>query len=324
MAGPFRHDNRYHTTDLDRAREVVARSLCPHDLRLLRRNGGLKARMWSHRLRNVSISDIAYGDDVEIVPGCLGSFFVVQIPLAGSGAIRCGTQEIHSRVGIGSVPDPYEPLSMRWTGDCEQRVVRFEQAALEAHLADMLGHPLQHGRLTFELGMDLRTGEGRAFDEEIDLVTRRLERDPAAYDSAYLLALQEQLLMSRLLLATQHSYSNELNGKPPAASSSTIRLVIDLMHNQAEQPHTLADLARAAGVSTRTLEREFLRHMDMSPMAYYRGVRLDRVRDALRVADPHSTTVGLVARGAGFLNRGRFAADYRRRHGESPSETLQR
>lgn len=324
MVTPFRHAGQLHMTDLDEARKLVERSLCPHDLSLLRRNGRLDTWVWSYRMHNVSINDIAYGDDVEIVPGLLESFFVAQIPATGSSVIRSGKQEVQSRPGIASVPNPDEWLSMRWTADCAQRVVRFEQVALEAHLADMLGHPLHNGPLKFQLGLDLRHGDGVAFDEEINLVARRLERSPELYRSEYLIELQEQSLMTRLLLAARHNYNAELDTDPRAAPSRVVRGAIELMRGQPTQRHTLTGLARSVGVSTRSLEREFVRDTGTSPMAYYRDVRLDRVRQRLRLADPATTTVSDIARSEGFLNRGRFAADYRRRHGESPTTTHRR
>jgi AraC-like DNA-binding protein len=41
-------------------------------------------------------------------------------------------------------------------------------------------------------------------------------------------------------------------------------------------------------------------------------------------ADPFTTTATAVARKWGFGHYGRFAADYRRRFGHKPSETLRR
>ncbi|HWC84563.1 MAG TPA: AraC family transcriptional regulator [Pseudonocardiaceae bacterium] len=324
MVSPFRHEDQLHMTDLDEARELVERSLCPHDLNLLHRNGRLDTWMWSYRMHDVSINDIAYGDDVAIVPGFLDSFFVAQVPLSGSSVIRSGKQETYAHPGSGSVPNPDDWLSMRWTADCATRVVRFERTALEAQLADMLGHPLHHGDLNFVLELDVSAGEGREFEEDLAVVTRRLERNPSAYGDGYLAHIQEQLLMTRLLRSARHNYRNELDAEPATAPSRVVRTAVDLMHNHANKRQTLPDLARTIGVSTRTLEREFREHTGVSPMTYYRGVRLDRVNQRLRLADPDVTTIGEIATSEGFLNRGRFAADYRRRHGESPSQTYQR
>ena len=59
-------------------------------------------------------------------------------------------------------------------------------------------------------------------------------------------------------------------------------------------------------------------------MAYLRGVRLRRAREALGAADRDATTVRAVAVGVGILHPSRFAAAYREAFGETPSETLNR
>jgi transcriptional regulator GlxA family with amidase domain len=53
-----------------------------------------------------------------------------------------------------------------------------------------------------------------------------------------------------------------------------------------------------------------------------REIRLARVRDALRAADPHRDTVAEAAHRCGFGHLGRFAAAYRAKYGEPPSTTL--
>ncbi|QRP49194.1 AraC family transcriptional regulator [Amycolatopsis sp. FDAARGOS 1241] len=61
------------------------------------------------------------------------------------------------------------------------------------------------------------------------------------------------------------------------------------------------------------------------PGAYILSVRLRRVREELSAARPgEGSTVANIAHRCGFLNLGRFAAQYRRAHGECPSDTLHR
>jgi transcriptional regulator GlxA family with amidase domain len=57
-------------------------------------------------------------------------------------------------------------------------------------------------------------------------------------------------------------------------------------------------------------------------MTYLRNVRLDRAR--LRLSDVHAAeaSVTAIALECGFGHLGKFAAAYRERFGEQPSETL--
>uniref|UniRef100_UPI0034DAE5F1 helix-turn-helix transcriptional regulator n=1 Tax=Paractinoplanes polyasparticus TaxID=2856853 RepID=UPI0034DAE5F1 len=76
------------------------------------------------------------------------------------------------------------------------------------------------------------------------------------------------------------------------------------------------------GVSERALQAGFQRYVGISPTTYLRQVRLDRVHEELRQADPDRTTVADVAQRWGFRHLGRFAGCYRARYGVSPSQTL--
>ena len=73
----------------------------------------------------------------------------------------------------------------------------------------------------------------------------------------------------------------------------------------------------------RTLIKHFRDFKGTSPMRYLRSARYERVRAALRRAEPEESVTD-VASQWGFTHLGRFSVEYRRRFGESPSETLRR
>jgi hypothetical protein len=59
-------------------------------------------------------------------------------------------------------------------------------------------------------------------------------------------------------------------------------------------------------------------------MTYLRDLRLRGIHVELVRAAPGTATVESVAYGWGMLHMGRFAAAYRRKFGETPSQTLKR
>ncbi|WP_408897192.1 helix-turn-helix domain-containing protein [Nocardioides sp. R1-1] len=86
-----------------------------------------------------------------------------------------------------------------------------------------------------------------------------------------------------------------------------------------------AAMAAAAHVSVRALQLAFRRHLDTTPMAYLRELRMARVRAQLVAAVAgDGTTVGEVAARWGFSHQGHFGVAYRRAYGETPSATLRR
>jgi transcriptional regulator GlxA family with amidase domain len=100
-------------------------------------------------------------------------------------------------------------------------------------------------------------------------------------------------------------------------------LVFDYIQGHLSTPLTLAGIARASGISGRTLLKHFRDHMGTSPIRYMHTARLARVREALLRRD-RAESVTDIAMAWGFRHLGRFAVEYRRHFGESPSETRRR
>jgi len=116
-------------------------------------------------------------------------------------------------------------------------------------------------------------------------------------------------------------------GLPPELllpRNAHLRAAVEHVHEYAHLPIGSDDLAAAAGIGVRALQQAFLRHLGLTPTAYLRQVRLERVRDALLVAEPSTTMVADVARAWGFAHLGRFAASYVQHLGEYPRQTLAR
>jgi AraC family ethanolamine operon transcriptional activator len=84
---------------------------------------------------------------------------------------------------------------------------------------------------------------------------------------------------------------------------------------------TIAVLCEALGVRARTLHEAFRDHLDTTPKAYLKALRLNAARRDLLRAGPR-TTVTEVALDWGFGHFGWFSRDYRRLFGEMPRETL--
>ncbi|MDW8336214.1 MAG: helix-turn-helix domain-containing protein [Tepidimonas sp.] len=105
---------------------------------------------------------------------------------------------------------------------------------------------------------------------------------------------------------------------------------LDLVHRARERvladPHgyvTVEQLCSALHVTRRTLQNCFQDVLGLSPAAYLRTVRLNRVRQELLEGEPGQTVVDVAARW-GFWHMGHFAHEYRRLFAESPSQTLRR
>ncbi|MFJ3877135.1 helix-turn-helix transcriptional regulator [Streptomyces sp. NPDC090077] len=107
------------------------------------------------------------------------------------------------------------------------------------------------------------------------------------------------------------------------AGPATLRRAIRFIEDNAHRDLKLADIARAARVTPRSLQYAFARHGDTTPHGYLKRVRLERAHAELKAAQPGGgESVARIAARWGFSNAGRFTTAYRTTYGVSPSTTL--
>jgi len=108
-----------------------------------------------------------------------------------------------------------------------------------------------------------------------------------------------------------------------AALPRGLARVLRTMRTTPAHRFTIGDLARIAGISRRTLQRQFQSFLDQTPLEALRQIRLEAARQIL-LRGSKRATVSDVALRCGFSHLGRFSAEYFGRFGEKPSETLRR
>ena len=110
---------------------------------------------------------------------------------------------------------------------------------------------------------------------------------------------------------------------PQSARYLSVLNAMELCENS---PYSIPvhELALAAGVSKRVLELGFREIARTTPREFMRWSRLNRARKELLAADRRTSSVTQVASNCGITELGRFAVNYKRLFGESPSTTLSR
>lgn len=320
LAGALLRDTTrlvFDTDDLDTTRAAVSTVFKPHRLSL--HGNALHARMHHAPLGAVSFNRLAYGGDVTIDPGPLGDFLLVQMPMSGRADINCGSQHVVSDTAVASVLTPADSLHMRWSADADQLIVRIERSALERVCSAYLGsRPNQP--LRFQLAMPW---QGTGWHSLVQFLASTFDCAPDTASHPLTACQLEQLVIGSLLTLQPHSLSGALrqHGKPLAPRH--VKVVEEFIHAHAAAALTPAMLAERAGVSLRSLYAGFREHRGMSPMAYLRTVRMERVRQDL-LNDPTLSSVTGAALRWGFAHLGRFSVEYRRTFGECPAETLKR
>jgi|TARA_B100000497_G_C7687421_1_gene416939 AraC-like DNA-binding protein len=310
----------FRTKDVDEARSCVAEKFCDHKLKAYGRNAVVDVRHNHAAGFDVSVNYLQYGGNVSIDPGHLGSFYLIQIPLSGGAIIKhCGV-EILANNCTATVLNPDRATRMFWRHDCRKLLLQIDKTHLEKVARALIGRDIPgpirfHPRLDLQskngifllksmLSCALAAETGQIFDGRHVLRDRRIEHD-----------------LALALLSHHHSNLTHIieNAKDHILSRD-VKRAVEFIHAHYAEQLTMSELAQAAGVSIRTLQKGFQREYSQSPMTYLKNIRLD-MSHYLLAQRRDDNTVTDVAYSSGFSHLGRFSADYKARFNCSPRNT---
>lgn len=165
--------------------------------------------------------------------------------------------------------------------------------------------------------IDLRTPAGEAwFRMARSTFDNARDCGGILYQDSRVAASVASMLVTGLLLAAV----TEEPGYPGGMRPRPVRRVIDAIELDPARAWSPADLAEIGGVSVRRLQQAFREYVGTTPFGYLHEVRLERVHEDLLHGRGPSVTE--VAMRWGISHLGRFAAAYRKRYGQLPSQTL--
>ena len=321
---PLSYFNAVNTFDPGEAEDGVARIFCPHRLTPLQRGApGFHAMHNSARFDGFSVNYVQYGAEVEIDPGKLDGFFLLQVPLAGSSDVLCGTAHVASSPKVATLLSPTLPTVMRWHAGCRKLIVLVKRTVVEGHLAVLLDR--SPDAVEFDAAVPLTDAVGEAIRAHVMLMQQ------AATQSIVLPAgsgrlVQRELrngLVGLLLTGLSHDRSALLAQGAAMPAPGHVKRAEDFLAAHPDREISVTELADIAGVSLRSLQEGFRRFRNMTLTEAIRDARLVYWRRLLQ-SPPDGSGVGALAIAAGLTHLGRAAALYAKRYGETPSDTLRR
>ncbi len=319
---PLHQHGRLRTDDVDLAQSVVSAVYEPH---VLEPHGGgrLDARLNAVQNGSLTLGYLTYGVGAGITLPPSERWYHVNITLSAEagwrGVTRC---EVRPRRWRGrrcwsrTISDHRMGLG--------HRTVRPARAARGSGEPSRESHPDTYfrpcrfrsgGRSEFDGGSwiaslcrihSIRMG-GRGILTRYDNSRRHLE----------------SLTLTNLVMATGGPHRELLDRPLGQEVPDALQRAVDYVHDHARSLPTLADLTAVSGSSARTLQNQFLRHFDRTPIQYIRDVRLRGCVTTCcirtRGCDRHRRR-----RFVGVLQPGPVLVAVSEVYGESPSETLRR
>ncbi len=303
----------------------VARELADHVLKW--RRGAVDAAMFKGNLNQLQIYLLRYGAEVEVTPRPFEDFVLVHTSLRGGAEMECDGHKLSVAEGRAAVIAPRRSIRLHWLPGTEQLILKVPHALIRniRGPGDGEGLPLASGFLV-----------PRLLGPQWDLLMQCLLNIMSIPgESSLTSAWVEHFERSVAKFLVEHQPStalpvsadepatagNEGHDRPLSRADGARRMeaVREYMHSRLSAPIALYDLARAGGVSVRTLNLLCHRYHGTTPMELLRNMRLDAVRSRLLLQPNANVTE--VALDFGFGHLGRFAAYYHERFHELPRQT---
>ena len=164
-----------------------------------------------------------------------------------------------------------------------------------------------HRQVFVDDGTRLTAGGGTS---SIDMMLHRIGQTHGP-DLASQIA--DQMLHTAIRNGRDHqrlSIATRIGIRHPRLAAVVARIEANL-----ENPVSPPELAQDAGMSTRQLERLFMRYLNRSPKRYYLEARLGRARQLLLNTDLPLIEIAIAC---GFASSSHFSKCYRERYGTSP------
>ena len=245
-------------------------------------------------------------------------------PTDGELLVRSGNEELVLDSTAAACPHRRRPLHLEGDGQGPLLLLALDSDGLRRGIDTLLGRTFT-GDLDFQLAMDLTAPGFSRWHTALGML--HVELELLSPEEPVDLAVQplESMVLTTLLVTQQSTASEELRRQPSLLRNRVLRLAVEHIEDHLTERLTMADVALAAGVSVRAVQRTFSELLDTTPMQYARDRRLEAAREELLRRGPGGdASITEVAHGWGFSNPGRFARAYRQRFGEPPSAALRR
>jgi AraC-like DNA-binding protein len=314
--------NGFQSLDPAETRRHIANVLKDHELKTY--SDGFRADIHWASAGALSLAVLEYGATVEINPGSLHKFLLVQMPLRGQARVRVGAADTILSRDMAGVIAPTMPFRILWERGCRQLILKVERPKLEQTCQALIGRSLREP-IDFEPCMDLHSAGGIGWHRLMTYVLSLLDLGDPRPVSPLVFAPVEDMVITHLLSYQPNNYRAEICAEAGGRSvvPRCVKYAEAFIEDHAREPISLTDIASHAGVSVRTLSQSFKSFRNTSPIAALRDVRLEGARADLMAGGGEASVTDIALRW-GFNHLGRFSQLYRERYGEKPLATLRR
>jgi AraC-like DNA-binding protein len=311
-------DQVVEATDLETAHHLLSSAYGSMRLDWRGRRHGMRlAQAW---LGPIRFDHITFRMDFDASVAPLGALVFGQLKSGAVSYASAGSERVLRPGAVFFAVQPDHPYTAR-VRDTEVELAIIDPSLLNQVAATAPGRPIAPVRLLdYQPISDPAAAHWRRTYAYLrdDILAK-----PEANQQPLLAAAAGRLLAATILASFPNTaLTDPTSSDHHDANTATLRRAVAFIEANADQDLCAADIAAAASVTIRAVQLAFRRHLDITPMAYLRRVRLECAHRQLCDADPTRDTVTGIAARWGFANPSRFTAHYRATYRVLPSHTL--
>ena len=310
------------SSDVDEVEEMIGHLSTPFKMNVRGDRSGFNVRIAVADVDDVRIMHSTFGEvEIDICSeGETDDGLLLFLPTAGGGSIShlkkeweySGQQGIFRDLGRHSVA---------YQENFHTYAIPLSKQKLREHALRLGGEKLSLVPLEFDPAADFSSEGGLLLRQTIEFAAQAMDGPLRKMDADLIKTQISDLIMTQILTQLSSTVQDRLNGHEVSGIlSRSVKRAKDYIHAHPADKLDMKTLADVAGCSYRTLQRGFMDAFDCSPQQYIRKIRLMEVRREL-VSSGRKGNVTEIARRWGFVHMGRFAQEYAKEFGESPSET---
>ena len=308
--------------DVDQARQMLSNMFTEISLEPDIGSAPFKAEVNGVELPKVGITHLRFRDDCVAGPIAPLDFHTVQFSLSGSCTFDIGTQVVPGSKNEGVMLSAGQQVKVHHTNDNDILCIIVKDQDIRDAISSWVGHA-NFPALRFRPQFDPEKPRPTSLLSLLKTVVNELDRPGGILEAPTAIASIEHTLITSMLAGLEHNLEEMLRQPVAMAGNNQIRLVEEYLEAHATQPIDMSTIAKQTGHSVSSIYSAFRRYRDYTPMEFLKRIRMQLVRQQLLQAYPDSSVTS-IALNCGFAHLGRFAVEYKRYFGESPSETIKR
>lgn len=305
---------------VDEAEHRLSKSLLDLEILNAYNQDQFKLRMNGINLENCSLLFNKYNTETKLRSRYPGDALLITIGYKGATTFNVNHEAVSVSPYHASVVTPHHSVTVDRKPESEIVIIRIPVKALHQQFELVTDQYQQHA-IQFPSELDLKNGANAVFKRTVFFILNEIERkEYTEYHPAYV-KMFDQMLLSATLSLPHNLNSKLFTEKGRALAPSVVITAEEYIEANLTEAITIAALLTICKCSKSSLFAAFQNSRDYSPMEFVMERRLQRARREL-CHKANCKSVSTVAMDSGFTHLGRFSQTYKRRFGESPSESL--